>query len=59
VSLAVAQARGHPAPMDNEPVLSRDEAVVLVFSVNDILLEVQEIRTLLEGEGGEEEEPEE
>jgi hypothetical protein len=59
VSLAVAHALRHPAPMDNEPVLSRDEAVGLVFSVNDILLEVREIRALLEGEDGEEEEPEE
>jgi len=44
--------------MDNEPVRSRAEAVGLVFSVNDILIEVREIRALLEDEDGDEEEPE-
>ncbi|HEX6702668.1 MAG TPA: hypothetical protein VF101_18220 [Gaiellaceae bacterium] len=44
--------------MDNEPVLHRDEALGLAFTVGDILEEVREIRALLREDDGEEEEPE-
>jgi len=40
--------------MDNEPVLSRDEAVGLAFTVSDILIEVRRIRKLLDEDGEEE-----
>jgi hypothetical protein len=39
-----------------EPVIHREEAVGLMFTVTDILDEVRAIRELLEGDDGEEEE---
>ena len=40
--------------MDTEPVISRGEAVGLMFAVADILEEVKAIRELLEEDNGEE-----
>ena len=38
----------------DEPVISRDEAVALLFTVNDISRTLVAIETLLKGENGEE-----
>ena len=58
MSLALGRELSHAAAMDNEPVLYRDEALGLAFTVSDILEEVREIRALLKDDDGEEEEPE-
>jgi hypothetical protein len=42
--------------VQNEPILSRDEAVGVAFAVHDILEEVRAIRELLEDDGQDEQE---
>jgi hypothetical protein len=42
--------------IEPEPVIHREEAVSLMFTVTDILGEIRAIRELLEGDDGEEEE---
>jgi hypothetical protein len=42
--------------IESEPVIAREEAVSLMFTVTDILVEVRAIREFLEGDDGEEEE---
>jgi hypothetical protein len=44
--------------MDAEPILSREEALPLIFIAADILEEVRAIRDLLEGDDEEEDETE-
>ncbi len=45
--------------METEPVLHREEAVALAFTVTDILEEVRKIRLLIQDDDGEEEDLEE
>jgi hypothetical protein len=42
----------------SEPLIERDEVVALLFNVSDISSSLSRIRLLLEGDDGEEEEPE-
>jgi hypothetical protein len=47
-----------PVEVNADPVVHREEAVSTMFAITDILEEVREIRALLEGDDGQEEEPE-
>jgi hypothetical protein len=43
--------------VDDEPLISRDELTAMLFTINDIGVEVRRIRELLEDSDGEVPEP--
>jgi hypothetical protein len=45
--------------VDDEPVISRDETVALLFNVSDIARSLERIEQLIGGDDGEEEETDE
>ena len=53
--LRTVAAAGTLGEVDPEPVVYRDEALSTMFTVKDILVELQAIRRLLEDDDGEEE----